>query len=122
MNMGRQFTVKARDVSGERRDPPRLSKLLLSEASVGVSGLSMGLNITEVGSMIPDHFHEKEEECMFLISGKARFIIEGLEFDLEPETAFYAPPGMTHRIVNVGDEPLKILWVYSPPLPAHKGR
>lgn len=107
-------------MEGERRDPPRVSKLLLNDSSVGVTNMSMGFNITEVGSMIPDHRHETEQECMFLISGRAKFIIEGVEYDLEPETAFYAPPGMTHRVINTGDEPLRIVWMYSPPLPAHR--
>jgi hypothetical protein len=27
--------------------------------------------------------------------------------------------GVKHEIVNVGDEPFKIVWAYAPPLPAH---
>ncbi len=118
--MGRTLVVRAKDVEGERRTPPRTSKLLLHEGRVGIKGISMGLNITEVGSMIPEHVHETEEEAMFLVSGRAKFVVGDDEFDLEPETAFFAPVGVKHKIINVGDEPLKIVWVYSPPLPQHK--
>jgi putative monooxygenase len=112
--------VRAADVEGERRDPPRVSKLLLAPKFGGVRNLSMGMNITEVGSMIPDHAHADSEEVLFLISGHAKIVIEGEgEWQIGPETAFYSPLGKKHRVENIGNEPLKLVWVYCPPLPAH---
>ncbi|MGI6741288.1 MAG: cupin domain-containing protein [Brevefilum sp.] len=111
---------RAADVEGEYRIPPRTSKLLLAPKFGGVENVSMGMNICEVGSMIPDHKHDDSEEVLFLISGKAKIVIEGVgEWEIGPETAFYSPKGITHRVENIGDEPLRIVWVYSPPLPAH---
>jgi mannose-6-phosphate isomerase-like protein (cupin superfamily) len=47
----------------------------------------MGMNITEVGSMIPDHVHQASEEVLFLISGRAKIVIEGEgEWEIGPET------------------------------------
>jgi mannose-6-phosphate isomerase-like protein (cupin superfamily) len=112
--------VKAADVEGEFRTPPRVSKLLLAPKFGGVKNVSMGMNITEVGSMIPNHKHDDSEEVLFLISGRAKIVIEGEgEWEIGPETAFYSPLGVTHRVENIGDEPLRIVWVYSPPLQAH---
>jgi mannose-6-phosphate isomerase-like protein (cupin superfamily) len=113
--------VKAADVQGEYRTPPRVSKLLLSPKNGGVKSVSMGMNITEVGSMIPDHVHEESEEVLFLISGRAKIVIEGEgEWEIGPETAFYSPIGKKHRLENIGNEPLKVVWVYCPPLPQHR--
>jgi len=113
--------VKAANVQGEFRTPPRVSKLLLAPKYGGVENVSMGMNITEVGSMIPDHVHEESEEVLFLISGRAKIVIEAEgEWEIGPETAFYSPRGKKHRRRNIGDEPLRIVWVYSPPLPAHR--
>jgi mannose-6-phosphate isomerase-like protein (cupin superfamily) len=113
--------VKAADVQGEYRTPPRVSKLLLAPKFGGVDNVSRGMNITEVGSMIPDHVHEESEEVLFLISGRAKIVIEGEgEWEIGPETAFYSPIGVKHRVENIGDEPLRIVWVYSPPLLAHR--
>ena len=118
--MNRPPFVKAADVPGEYRIPPRVSKLLLAPKFGGVSNVSMGMNITEVGSMIPDHVHESSEEVLFLISGHAKIVIDGVgEWEIGPETAFYSPIGVKHRVENIGDEPLRIVWVYCPPLPAH---
>jgi mannose-6-phosphate isomerase-like protein (cupin superfamily) len=112
--------VKASEVEGEFRTPPRVSKLLLAPKFGGVKNVSMGMNITEVGSMIPNHKHDDSEEVLFLISGRAKIVIEGEgEWEIGPETAFYSPLGVTHRVENIGDEPLRIVWVYSPPLATH---
>jgi mannose-6-phosphate isomerase-like protein (cupin superfamily) len=120
MHMSNVPFVKASDVKGEFREPPRTSKLLLAPKFGGVKSVSMGMNITEVGSMIPDHVHESSEEVLFLISGRAKIVIEGEgEWEIGPETAFYSPVGVKHRVENIGDEPLRIVWVYSPPLSAH---
>jgi mannose-6-phosphate isomerase-like protein (cupin superfamily) len=69
--------VVAADVEGEERIPKRVSKLLLAPKTVGTRNVSMGLNVTAVGSMIPDHVHEDSEEVMFIISGRAKLVIEG---------------------------------------------
>ncbi len=112
--------VKASDVVGEERIPRRVSKLLLSPKNMGTRGASMGLNVTAVGSMIPDHVHEDSEELMFIISGRARLVIEGMgEWEVGPDTAIYSPLGKKHRLENIGDEPLKLVWCYVPPLPTH---
>jgi putative monooxygenase len=112
--------VVAKDVEGEERIPPRVSKLLLAPKTVGTRNVSMGLNVTAVGSMIPDHVHEDSEEVMFIISGRAKLVIEGEgEWEVGPETAIYSPLGKKHRLENIGDEPLKLVWVYGPPLPQH---
>jgi len=56
----------------------------------------------------------------FLMSGRARIVIEGVgSWEIGPETAFYSPLGVKHRVENIGDEPLRIVWCYCPPLPSH---
>lgn len=112
--------VLAEDVEGEERIPKRVSKLLLAPKTVGTRNVSMGLNVTAVGSMIPDHVHMDSEEVMYIISGRARLVIEGEgEWEIGPDTAIYSPLGKKHRLENIGDEPLKLVWVYGPPLPQH---
>jgi putative monooxygenase len=118
--MDRLPFVVATDVEGEERIPKRVSKLLLAPKTVGTRNVSMGLNVTAVGSMIPDHVHTDSEEVMFIISGRAKLVIEGEgEWEIGPDTAIYSPLGKKHRLENIGDEPLKLVWVYGPPLPQH---
>jgi putative monooxygenase len=114
-----KYVIDSEKVEGVRRMPSRVSKLLLSEFSVGAKNLSMGVNITDVGSMIPRHAHEGGEEAMFIIGGKGTFVVEDEEQEVRPGMAIYIPPGVEHSIVNIGEEELKLVWVYSPPLPEH---
>ena len=115
-----KITVHESEVEAIRRNPPRTSKILLTEHTVGVTTMSMGVNYTDVGSMIPDGIHDHQDEAMFLAQGRARLVIEDKdEYEMEPNTAFFVKAGTKHRIENIGDMPFKIIWVYSPPLPAH---
>jgi len=111
--------VKESEVEGQKRIPARVSKCLINEFTVGARQISMGTNVTEVGSKIPMHKHTDSEEAMFVIQGKGKLICGGEEYDLEPGTAIFSPLGVEHEIINVGDEPFKIVWAYAPPLPDH---
>ena len=61
--------INIKDVKGERRDPPRMSWVLVSEKTVGAQNLAMGVNETYPGGMVPEHKHDKEEEVMFFLAG-----------------------------------------------------
>jgi len=116
----KKITVNESEVKPIRRDPPRTSKILLTEKSVGSRNMSMGVNYTDVGSMIPSAIHDKQDEAMFLTQGRAKLVIEDKdEYIMETNTAFFVKAGTKHRIENIGNEPFKIVWVYSPPLPTH---
>jgi len=118
--MAAKITVHESEVQPIRKDPPRTSKILLTEHTVGATSMAMGVNYTDVGSMIPDGIHENQDEGMFLTQGRAKLVIEDKdEYIMETNTAFFVKAGTKHRIENIGDEPFKIVWVYSPPLPAH---
>jgi mannose-6-phosphate isomerase-like protein (cupin superfamily) len=53
---------------------------------------------------------------MFLINEKARIVFEDEgEWEIGPETAYYSPLGKKQRAENIGDELLRIVWVYNPP-------
>ena len=115
-----RYIVDSATVEGVKKIPTRVSKLLLSEATVGARGFSMGQNVTAVGSQIPEHAHESSEEGMYIVSGQGRLITEEGEEELRAGMAIYMPPGVKHSILNTGDEELKLVWVYSPPLPQHR--
>ena len=112
--------VHIKDVRGERRDPPRTSWILVSEKTVGSQNLAMGVNETWPGGMVPEHKHETEEEVMFFLAGRGKFITAEREVDLEPGICIYNPPGESHKIVNTGDEVLRFVWIYAPQLKSHR--
>ena len=60
------------------------------------------------------HFHNTEE-FILVVSGAATVSIDGAEHDVAAGDATLVLPGIHHRYVNTGDEPLRILWVYGDP-------
>ena len=59
--MSKLKVVNIKDVRGEIREPPRMSWILISEKMVGSQNLSMGVNETYPGGMVPDHVHESDQ-------------------------------------------------------------
>ncbi len=118
--MSQAIAVHIKDVPGVRRDPPRVSWILVSEKTVGAQNLAVGINETAPGSMVPEHTHDAEEEVMLFLSGRGTFVTDGQEIPLEPGVCVYNPPGGKHKIVNTGDEVLRFVWIYSPQLPSHR--
>lgn len=118
--MSKLKAIHIKNVKGEKREPPRMSWILISEKTAGAQNLSMGVNETYPGGMVPDHVHEKEEEVMLFLAGRGMLITEEEQISLEPGVAVYNPPGVKHRIVNTGDEVLRFVWIYSPQLPSHR--
>ena len=118
--MSKVKVIHIEDVKGIKREPPRTSWILISEKTVGSKNIAMGVNETYPGSMVPEHKHETEEEVMYFIAGKGKFVTEEEEIDLSPGTVIYNPPGQSHKILNTGDEVLRFVWIYSPQLPSHK--
>ncbi len=112
--------VKMDEIKGIKRDPPRMSWILVSEKTVGAQNLAMGVNETYPDGEVPEHKHDNEEEVMFFLSGKGRFITKDEEIDVEPGIVIYNPPGSKHKIINTGDEVLRFVWIYSPQLPSHR--
>ncbi|MBU1672293.1 MAG: cupin domain-containing protein [Actinobacteria bacterium] len=63
------------------------------------------------------HSHEGSGELMVVTRGHGRGWLAGREVELKPGAAMYAPPGVEHRTLNDGDEPLELMCVFVPPAP-----
>jgi putative monooxygenase len=114
-----KYFVDAKDMEGKKKIPERTSKLLISDKSHGASNLSMGMAIVPPESRIPWHEHPEQQEIMIVIQGKGVAIIGDEEETVTPEIAFFVPEGVRHMVQNTGEEDLKIVWCYSPPLKDH---
>ncbi len=60
------------------------------------------------------HSHEKSGEIMYVIAGHGEGVLGSEVYSLEPDTAFYAPPGVPHQTRNTGDEMLRMVTLFSP--------
>ena len=112
--------VNLRDVKGSQPDAMRMSWLLVSEKTVDAHNLSMGINETYPGGVVPEHKHDAEEEVNYFFTGRGKFVAEGKEVPLEPGVCIYTPPGVAHSIVNTGDEVIRFMWIFSPQMLTHR--
>jgi mannose-6-phosphate isomerase-like protein (cupin superfamily) len=67
------------------------------------------------GKLSPRHYHRVLEETYFVLQGKARMIIDGREFTLEPGEACLIMPGEVHQVFNDQEEALEFLVFCTPP-------
>ncbi len=111
--------VSIDDVVAVRKSHGRNSRLLLTELEMGARGYALGEHTMDTGGMTPPHVHEGEQEAMFFIAGSGWGRVGDEVYDLKPGVLMFAPAGQEHEIRNTGTEPLRFVWVYSPPLPSH---
>ncbi len=90
-------------------------KILLSpENDPAVKDFTLILStLAPNGGCTDSHSHDGGELMMF-ISGEGKAWLDGEEYRLKPGVAIYAPPGVAHRTLNTGGEPLQILCVFIP--------
>jgi len=60
------------------------------------------------------HSHDEGGELMIFMSGQGKAWLEGKEYELKSGVALYAPPGMVHKTLNTGENPLVIACVFIP--------
>lgn len=78
----------------------------VSAATVGATGLFMGVFRVEPGARSRPHFHASCESACYMLSGLMRVRWgERLEESvvLEPHDLLYVPPGETHVLENLSD-------------------
>ena len=66
------------------------------------------------GAIYVGHKHPAPE-IYYVLSGTARWTIDGETFEAGPGTAIYTKPNAVHRMVNVGEGVLKTIWFWWAP-------
>jgi quercetin dioxygenase-like cupin family protein len=65
--------------------------------------------ITPPGGGPPPHYHANEDECFYVLEGRAEFYKDGAWTEALPGTVVFMPKGTVHTFRNAGDRPLKQL-------------
>jgi mannose-6-phosphate isomerase-like protein (cupin superfamily) len=59
--------------------------------------------------------HEDCEHVYINVFGQGRIVIDGEESQFSEQDCVLVRPGAEHSIINTGDQPLKMIVMYSPP-------
>ena len=105
--------VKVRDVAKlDRGGSVVTTPLITKESSGGENLITSGISTYPVGGGAPMHSHNCDEQVTIL-EGDAEVVVEGMATRLEQYDTTYIGPMQSHLFRNVGDTPLRILWVYT---------
>ena len=94
----------------------------LSEPRVtAAEKFSAGAVALEAGKGHERHNHPGCEEILYVLSGRGHQVVEPpsgkVEREIGPGVLVHIPPDVFHSTVNTGEEPMRILAIYSPPGP-----
>jgi mannose-6-phosphate isomerase-like protein (cupin superfamily) len=105
--------IKAQDVTRVGRGGGVVTVPLITKRSAEEENLiTTGISVYPVGTGAPCHSHNCDEHVT-LLAGRAEVEIDGKVTQLVPDDTTYVKAGVFHKFTNVGDTPMKILWVYS---------
>ncbi|MFE9686733.1 cupin domain-containing protein [Streptomyces sp. NPDC006285] len=86
--------------------------LITTPSANGENRITTGMSVYPMGSGAPMHSHNCDEHVTVL-DGEAEVWVDGKVTRLERFDTTYIPSPIPHLFRNVGDTPLRILWVYS---------
>jgi putative monooxygenase len=98
------------------RLPGRDWYYLLGPLNSAAKNLVFGLAEFPGGTQAAPHTHADEEEIIYILSGMGTAIAGEQEIVLAPGVAVFIPPGLAHQIRVDGQEPLKLVTLFSPPV------
>ena len=63
----------------------------------------------------PAHSHPNGEECIYIIHGSGRVMVDGAVDAVKEGTAVLFPQGSVHMLQNTGSEEMKVICFFAPP-------
>jgi mannose-6-phosphate isomerase-like protein (cupin superfamily) len=68
-----------------------------------------------VGGATTEHYHRMSEELYLVTAGTGRLLVDGEAREIAEGDCALIPPGVRHKVFNVGAQPLRIVCACSPP-------
>jgi mannose-6-phosphate isomerase-like protein (cupin superfamily) len=73
---------------------------------------AVGMGVFFQGSSFPCHVHQFDESITIVI-GEAICQVQGQEYKLSGYDTAFVPEGRAHRLFNVSEQPMAMIWVYA---------
>lgn len=111
--MARSKIVKSDELKQVQRGDGVETAVLVSNNICG-SNTTSGTTSFPAGTKVPVHKHNCDEQVV-LLEGDGEVEIDGVCTRIKPMDTVFVVAGIWHRFINMGDGPMKILWVYDSP-------
>lgn len=76
--------------------------------------IGFGTQTVPPGGYVREHAHDRNEEVIYVISGKGRAVVEGVSYPMQPGTAFFIGKNRRHMFINEGTEDIFWMWLIVP--------
>jgi quercetin dioxygenase-like cupin family protein len=88
---------------------------LIGPDTVGSQHLEILHGEIEPGQGALLHSHPGIDQAVYMLAGRARAEIDGQVRELAPGDAAFFPRDMPHVFTAIGEEPVRVLVIYTPP-------
>lgn len=88
---------------------------LIAPETVGATRLEVLHGELQPGGSALPHAHPGLEQACYLLAGRARITCRGEEAEMAPGDACFFPADEPHTFHVLGDVPVRVLVIYSPP-------
>ena len=85
---------------------------LTGEQTNGVITLVENENMP--GTALPIHWHDREDETFYVLSGSLEFDVDGQRMLMTEGSTVFVPRGVRHAWKVVGDRPARMLMILTP--------
>ncbi len=93
----------------------RTLKVILSPETTGTKELTFLVSIIPPNSTTGPHIHEANE-IMYVASGRGVSLTNDKKSAIQLDSVIFVPKNVEHEIKNTGEETLKLICVFFPPL------
>ncbi len=88
---------------------------LFSSGSIASrNNFSIGTQTVAPRSFIREHTHDRNEEIIFVVSGKGVCRLDGVEHPIEQGSCVVLGHNRKHHFLNPHDEPMTFFWIFMP--------
>jgi quercetin dioxygenase-like cupin family protein len=92
-------------------------RYLVDGSDAGHSGM-FEMTLPPHSNVPPPHSHSNAEEVIYVLEGRIRYSVDGVQRDLGPGDSMFTPRGSVHGFGNPFDEPVRALTVLTPDIGA----
>lgn len=112
-----KYVLDGMNVPGVKVPTPneRILKVLLSPELGNTDKLTLLFSIISPGNTTGLHTHEVDE-IMYVAVGRGECIVGEEKSEIKEDIVLYAPRLVKHEVKNTGDETLKLVCFYAPPM------
>ena len=102
-------------IAGRTYPARRRTQNLVGGASpIQATAFSAGnVTLEPNGGQVPWH-NQEQEEVYFIVEGTGEMCLGEERLTLTAGQAVYIPSGVFHQLTNIGDAPLRMIYIYGP--------